>query len=138
MFALILWFMTIETGAELRVSLSNIRQVQGSVYVAVYDSEADFLSTETSKIRERSIVAVSQTGTMEISFPNLPPGNYAISCFHDVNGNGKLDTNLVGIPNEPYGFSNNARPKFRAPTWAEAKFYLQNTGATQSIRLEKW
>jgi uncharacterized protein (DUF2141 family) len=136
MLALILWFMNIPIGTELHVTLSNIRQVKGSVYVAVYDSEATFLSSD--KLRERKIVAVTQTGDLDISFANLPPGTYAISCFHDVNGNGELDTNLVGIPTEPYGFSNNARPKFRAPTWAEAKFYLGSGGATQSIKLEKW
>ncbi len=128
--------MQFDSGAELRVSISNITQAKGSIYVAVYDNETDFLSTE--KIQYRKIVAVSSTGTLNVSFPNLPPGNYAISCFHDVNGNGKLDTNLLGIPSEPYCFSNNTRPKFRAPNWGEAKFHLNNNGATQAIKLEKW
>lgn len=30
----------------------------------------------------------------------LPFGSYAIGCVHDENGNGKLDTNLLGIPRE--------------------------------------
>ena len=136
MLTLILWFMQIDTGAELRVSLSNIQQAKGSIYVALYDSEAAFLDTD--KIRDKKIVSVKSTGDLDISFPNLPAGAYAISCFHDVNGNGKLDTNFLGIPTEPYGFSNNARPKFRAPNWAETKFYLNNNGVTQAIRLEKW
>lgn len=127
-----------DSGAELRVSISNIAQAKGSIYVAVYNNETDFLSTNSERIQYRRIVPVSSTGSIEVSFPNLPPGNYAISCFHDVNGNGKLDTNLLGIPSEPYCFSNNTRPKFRAPNWAEAKFYLSGGGATQSIRLEKW
>ena len=37
---------------------------------------------------------------------NVKPGNYAIAVFHDLNGNGKLDRNLIGLPSEPYGFSN--------------------------------
>jgi uncharacterized protein (DUF2141 family) len=135
---LISWLMQPDSGAELRVSISNIRQAQGSIYVAVYNNEADFLSTDSERIQYRKIVSVGSTGSLDISFPNLPPGNYAISCFHDVNGNGKLDTNLLGIPSEPYCFSNNARPKFRAPYWSEAKFYLAANGASQSIRLEKW
>ena len=128
--------MNVDTGPELRVLLSNIRQAKGAVYVALYDSEAHFLSLE--QMRDRKIVTVTQTGELVISFPNLSPGDYAISCFHDVNGNGKLDTNLLGVPTEPYGFSNNTRPKFRAPYWKEAKFYLNKEGATQSIKLEKW
>ncbi|MDZ7756077.1 DUF2141 domain-containing protein [Rhodohalobacter sp.] len=31
------------------------------------------------------------------------------AIYHDKNTNGELDTNLSGIPEEAYGFSNNAR-----------------------------
>ena len=136
MLALLLWFMTINTGTELHLSLSNIRDLKGSIYIAVYDNESDFLNPD--KIRDKKIVAVSNLGTMDLVFQHLPAGHYAISCFHDVNGNGKLDTNLLGIPTEPYGFSNNARPKFRAPNWGETKFDLLHGTTTQAIRLEKW
>ena len=90
------------------------------------------------QIKAQKIVPVTQTGTMKVSLGNLPEGQYALSCFQDLNGNGKLDTNLVGIPTEPYGFSNNARPKFRAPNWGEAVFSLLGTGGTIQVRLEKW
>ena len=45
---------------------------------------------------------------------NLDPGRYAIILFHDENGNGKLDKNALGVPTEPYGFSNNV-PGFLGP-----------------------
>jgi uncharacterized protein (DUF2141 family) len=67
----------------------------------------------------------------------LPAGNYAVSAYQDLNGNGKLDKNLVGIPSEPYGFSNNARPKFRAPNWDETRFELRADTQIE-IKLEKW
>ena len=136
MLAILLCMMNIEMGSDLHLSLNNIHQAKGSIFVAVYDSESSFLNPD--KLRDKKIVAVSNTGSMDITFSNLPPGTYAISCFHDVNGNGVLDTNFLGIPTEPYGFSNNARPKFRAPNWAETKFYLKAGGETQSIRLETW
>ena len=134
MLALILWFLHVGGDNELRVSLGNIKQAGGSIYIAVYDNEAYFLNPD--KIRDKKVVAVNTIGAMDIRFPNLPAGTYTISCFHDLNGNGKLDTNLFGIPQEPYGFSNNARPPFRAPYWEEAKFDLKNGGATQAIWLQ--
>lgn len=120
--------------SPLKVEISNIQQSGGSVLVAVYNSEQNFLVPE--KAVYKGVFPVSRTGSMEITLPDLPQGNYAISCFHDVNGNNELDTNLVGIPSEPYGFSNNARPKFRAPNWSETKFWYN--GNKPSIRLEKW
>lgn len=136
MLALILWFLNLAGITELRLSLSNIQQAKGRVYIAVYDREDNFLSLD--RMRDRKIIPLSGVGNLQTVFADLPPGTYAISCFHDVNGNGKLDTNFLGIPSEPYGFSNNVRPKFRAPSWAESKFELKNTGTDQSIRLEKW
>ncbi len=120
----------------LQLVCTNIAEAKGSIYVAVFDRQEYFLNTE--KMRAQQIVPVSQVGRVNISFTDLPPGTYAISCFHDVNGNGQLDKNWMGIPTEPYGFSNNARPKFRAPNWAEAKFELNAAGGEIMIRLEKW
>lgn len=121
---------------ELQVEFSNIRAAKGNLYVAVYDREGAFLKVD--QVRSKKIAPVLQTGTMKINLGNLPPGKYALSCFHDLNGNGKLDTNWMGIPNEPYGFSNNARPQFRAPKWAEAAFDWNGTGRVISVRVEEW
>ena len=120
----------------LSLSFTNIREARGSLYIGIYNSEADFLKAEKACFKK--IVPVGSTGTLRLEAVNLPPGTYAISCFHDLNGNGELDTNLFGIPSEPYGFSNNARPKFRAPKWEEAKFEVKEGGKGMEIRLEKW
>lgn len=55
-------------------------------------------------------------------FEKIPPGVYALSAFHDKNANGKLDTNLLSIPSEDYGASNNARGSFGPPSFEDAKF----------------
>jgi len=48
-------------------------------------------------------------GVAQGVFGGLPEGLYAIRSFADENGNGKLDTNLIGLPVERYGFANDAR-----------------------------
>ena len=120
----------------LAISFTNIQHAQGSIYIGIYSGKADFLKPERACLKK--IIPVTQAGTLDVDCSGLASGLYAISCFHDLNGNGKLDTNLFGIPTEPYGFSNNARPKFRAPSWDEAKFELKEEGKKISIRLEKW
>lgn len=103
--------------------------------MAVYATESDFLNTD--RVYAKQIVPVKQAGNLEMTFA-LPPGKYAVSCFHDVNGNGKLDTNLVGIPSEPYGFSNNARPRFRPPYWSEASFSVSGGTIQLPVSLDTW
>ena len=120
----------------LGISFSNIKEAKGSLYVGIYACESDFLKEEKTCFKK--IIPVTATGNLDLEVPELAAGTYAVSCFQDVNGNGKFDTNFLGIPNEPYGFSNNARPTFRAPMWDEAKFEIKEEGTKISIRLEKW
>ena len=60
---------------------------------------------------------------------NLPPGEYVAFAFHDCNSNGKVDSNFVGMPVEPIGFSNGVRPQLfpipKTPTWKSAAFSVQ-------------
>jgi uncharacterized protein (DUF2141 family) len=58
---------------------------------------------------------------------------YAVSVFHDENGNGKFDRSFAGIPKEAYGASNNPPKKMRAPTFDEAKFSLSSQ---QSLEIQ--
>jgi len=123
---------------ELKLVMTDIREAKGQIYVAVYDSPNNYMSYDQSKIRARRVLDVRSNGSISCTFPELPPGSYAITCFHDINSNGELDTNLFGIPSEPYGVSNNVRPKFRAPRWEEALFQWKKEGVPPTIRLEKW
>lgn len=65
----------------------------------------------------------------------LPPGRYAVMAYHDRNANGRLDTLPIGLPTEPYGFSNNSRGAFGPAAWSSAVFSLGEDGAQQVIRL---
>ena len=120
----------------LAISLTNIQHAQGSIYLGIYNSKPDFLKPEKACFKK--VLPVTQAGTLDFDCSGLAAGTYAVSCFHDLNDNGKLDTNLFGIPVEPYGFSNDARPKFRAPRWEEAKVEIKEGQTRMSIRLEKW
>jgi uncharacterized protein (DUF2141 family) len=125
-----------DTEAGLRVAFSNILEKKGDLYVAVYNRSEGFLDEQYACFKQAYPIA--RTGTIELGFPSLPPGEYAIACYQDLNGNGRLDRNLLGIPTEPYGFSNDARPRLRAPTWEEAKVSTTKPGEALRVRLEKW
>jgi uncharacterized protein (DUF2141 family) len=133
---LILMLLPVLVEPELQVEFTNLNAAKGNLYIALYDQADAFMQTD--RVRSQKIVPVTQKGTLKISLGNFPAGKYALSCFHDLNGNGKLDTNWMGIPSEPYGFSNNARPQFRAPKWAEAAFDLYGAGGTISVKLDEW
>jgi uncharacterized protein (DUF2141 family) len=116
--------------ATLTVEISGIEVATG-ILSAKVAANVDQHDNESKPVAGRRI-HVSEKGTVTIHFSDLAPGKYAVSVMHDENGNGKLDSNILGIPKEGYGFSNNPRV-MRKPTFDEASIEL---GASdQSIRI---
>jgi len=61
-----------------------------------------------------------------ITFPSLPPGEYAIIACDDANDNKAIDRGMLGTA-EPIGFSNGFRLRpvlFSFPTFDKLKFVL--------------
>jgi uncharacterized protein (DUF2141 family) len=110
---------TFETGART-----------GSVMVALYDSEASYGSGPAV-----AQAVIPASGEVVARFENLPAGDYAVKAFHDVDGNGRMNTNPFGIPIEPYAFSNNAVGNMGPARWAAARFPVSGAAAqTITIR----
>ena len=59
--------------------------------------------------------------TVKVVFPEVPHGTYAITSFHDLNNNDKVDRNLLGIPREPVAVSKMKQKVLRKPKFNEAK-----------------
>lgn len=112
-------FTSIPGSGELKVKVSNIDPIEGDIYVAVYNSEESYMDIDLTAFQQ--IVPV-EADIEEIIFEDVPDGEYAVTVFQDLNNNGKLDTKLIGIPKEPYGFSNNARGTMGPPKYDTAKF----------------
>lgn len=105
----------------LTVTVSNIKTMEGTLEIGIFDSGHRFLE-EGQALRSISIEVKNHTETFVVK--NLPKGNYAVTMYHDENGNKECDRNFMGIPKEPYGFSNNYRPRFSAPTFEDCEFEL--------------
>lgn len=102
----------------------------GSIMVALFDSEAAY--GDGAPIA--SAVVDVAAGKSEAEFEGLPAGRYAFKAFHDVNGNGRMDTNPFGLPVEPFAFSNNAVGNMGPATWERASFDLTGD-TTQTVRI---
>ena len=113
--------LTFETGART-----------GMVMVALYDSARAFDGGSAAPV---AATAVSASGRVVATFENLPAGDYAVKAFHDVNGDGEMNTNPFGMPVEPYAFSNNAVGNMGPARWDRAHFAVSGeTAQTISIR----
>ena len=114
-------------GAQLTVTVTGLRE-PGEIHLAIYDSAAVFEGDRGDNGGPQPGII---TGSIEPAGPEdftatfeLPDGTYAVGVFHDVDGNQALSKNFLGIPEEPFGFSNNVRGRFGPPSFMEASFSL--------------
>jgi len=108
---------------NIEVKISNISNKTGQISIGLYNKNDDTFTSMTKYYKAVNL-DINDTNISYV-FKNIPKGVYAISVVHDENKNNILDTNLFGIPNEGYGFSNNIIPSFRAATFEESKFEIQ-------------
>lgn len=71
-----------------------------------------------------------------VTIDSLKYGVYAIRVYQDKNKNKKLDSDILGIPTENYGFSNNASGWFGPPSWDKAKFVFNKPEMIMEIDID--
>lgn len=106
---------------NLEVKMTGFKSDSGKVKVGLYDSEAGFLKT----VYKNAVVDI-KSGSASVVFKGIPKGTYAVSVYHDENGNGVLDRNSFGAPSEGYGTSNDAKGFMGPPKFEDAKFTISN------------
>lgn len=119
-----------ETEVVLKVEMTRIRKTSGSIRACFIDDENDYLKTCSYSRR----VVVSDSRVVLI-FDNVKAGIYCVSLYHDEDDNGQLNTGgLFGLPEEPYGFSNNPRTLFGPPDYDKCTIEVKgNTTITVAL-----
>ena len=127
---LALGFAASAQAADLTVNVTGVGEAKGEIFVSLYNKSDSWLKKPL-----KSAAAVAVKGTTTIVFANLPEGEYALSTFHDLDGDKKMGQNFFGYPNEPFGFSRDARGTMGPPSFDDAKIVLPAAGTTITFKL---
>ena len=115
---------------NITVTIENITKDKGTMVIALFDSRENFNELPVKYFKE----AVQGQKSMTVVFTDVRFKQYAISVYHDLDNNGELNKNFLGIPTEPYGFSNN--PKIlTGPSYEKSTFMLDQKDISMKIRL---
>jgi uncharacterized protein (DUF2141 family) len=115
-----------EEKINLKVTFTNIEDAEdGKLLIALYDSESTFLDEEKT---HREAILEPTSEEISTTFDNLAPGRYAIAVINDQNENEKMDLNMLNMPTEQYGFSNNPFLMGK-PKWKDCSFELSEDSA---------
>jgi acyl-CoA reductase-like NAD-dependent aldehyde dehydrogenase/uncharacterized protein (DUF2141 family) len=123
-----------KTETHLIIDVHLTGQTHGELAYLVFASPAGFPGDRGKALRHGFISIPSNAQYLRID-TNLSPGVYAVTVYQDLNSNRKLDHNLIGIPREPVGVSNNPTPRFGPPHFDECSFHLGDADQTIVITL---
>jgi len=106
----------------LTIMVEGVESSEGFIAVGIYSDEDSFLKDGQAFT---GVFTKAEEGTTRIELPDLPNDKYAVCIFHDENGNKEMDTNFIGIPKEPLGFSIGKLKTFGPPSFKECSFEMK-------------
>jgi len=138
---LIVFGLSSQLTAEILIINVESNSNKGLALVGIYDKEINFGKAKVNKkldsekvLTGAAIQVVDNKAQIKI---DIPFGLYAVSGFQDIDGNLVMSGNFLGIPKEPFGFSNNAKGKFGPPKWRDAVFNFNKNNQEILLKLEK-
>lgn len=122
------------THTPLTLVIKNLESEDAPIVVGLYGVENKFPDPK-DQLKEYRFKPHGKEHTAQIR--DLKFGTYALAIYQDVNSNGKIDKNIIGIPTEPYAFSNNYKPTVKAPAFKNCKFDYDSVSNTVTMKMIK-
>lgn len=102
-----------------QVEVHNVRPQQGHLMLVAYGSADQYRKKPLTQLR----LAAGEAATMRFSVCGLAgSGEVALMLFQDLDSDGRMGTNVVGMPNEPWGSSGS--PGAFGPSWETGRVKL--------------
>ena len=114
---------SIGQSSDITLNVTNIDKIKGNISIALFDNGDEFPGHANCYFGTNILV---NSNELTYVFKDVPNGSYAIALYHDIDKNGELNANWIGIPKEPYGFSNDAMGKMGPPKFEDASFKVSS------------
>jgi uncharacterized protein (DUF2141 family) len=102
------------------VEVQNVRPKQGNLMVVAYADAESFGKKPAAMMRVAAAEAVTT-----FDFCGLTGAQIALSMYQDLDSDGKMGTNVMGMPIEPWGSS--GKPGMFGPSWDTGKVALDGS-----------
>ena len=120
--------------SPLTLVIKNLESSTAPIIVGLYGIKNKFPDPK-DQLKEYHFTPTGKDLIAKIE--DMQFGVYAMAVYQDVNSNGKIDKNVIGVPTEPYAFSNNYHPRVKAPGFDNCKFNYDSVSNTVTMNMIK-
>ena len=118
--------------AVLTIKVENVSLQGGALQIALFD-EAGYAGHDQPPIAK--VIVDARAPETVVTIPNIRPGAYAVKMFQDFHKTGSFAMSALGVPEEPFGFSNDALPFLDQPEFPRAKFVISSGEMSITVHL---
>ena len=120
--------------SNLSIKIDGIKSQKGQVCFSLFSSSQGFPANEKKALKSQCVQVVDKS--VKASFSQLKPGSYAVAAIHDANADGTLNSNVIGIPKEGFGFSRNPKILTGPPKFGESAVFVAGPNTSIDIHLQ--
>ncbi|MCE7057001.1 DUF2141 domain-containing protein [Algoriphagus sp. AGSA1] len=113
----------------IEISISETSSEEGVVQVLIFNKDDGWPESLDKAWKMLTIPIENKVARKTIA--DVPPGNYAVTVFHDHDEDGKIRKNKVGYPLDSFGFSNNPSLLFGVPSFSKCSKKVNPAVTTQ-------
>ena len=121
--------------SSVAVTVNRVRPGKGLVRIALVNKVQFHKRRKLKKPLQRGVVKPTDD-SIQYRFKDVAPGEYAIQVLQDFDEDGNMTNNWLGLPQEPWGMSNNPPLRFGPPKWERAKFTVTDSSEVVKINLD--
>jgi len=116
---------------DIHIRTSGLKvNIGGTVWICLFNAAGGFPDEPSRSLRMEKF----KPGDVFI-LKSVPPGAYAISLLHDLNGDGKMSYSFIGIPKDGFSSSPDGGPYLRKPTFSGAIFQHGNAVSKLDMKI---
>lgn len=119
----------------LALTINQIKPIEGAIRILMFEGNEGWPNDPTKAVYIKSVKVDQSEINLEIK--NLKYGDYAIAVLHDINLNKKADKSIIGIPTEPFGFSNYPKITFGVPNFEDVAFTFNKVNKRIVIEMKE-
>jgi uncharacterized protein (DUF2141 family) len=114
--------------ADVTIKVNGVRAANGPLYVGL-QTEDEFMKDDGSY---GEIVQSPTPGSVTVKLSGVAPGEYAVSVWHDIDGDGVFDVAESGMPLDGWAMIDGASLR-GAPTFDEVSFKLEKSNVSLDL-----